>query len=145
LSYPRPEEEDEILRRRAERGQDLVTLQPVTAPEDFLAMRRAVEQVYIDPDLRRYMVDLADRTRSHRQVVVGASPRASLALLKLARAWAAIQGRAYILPDDVKEFAHAVLAHRIILDPSLWGNKKSELALVEEIIQKVPPVLQKMR
>ena len=145
IGYPRPEEEDEILRRRTERGQDTVTLQPVTTPEIFMGMRNSVEEVYVDPDLRRYIVDLAASTRSHRQVVVGASPRGSLALLKLARAWAAIQGRAFILPDDIKEFARPVLAHRMILDPSLWGNKKSEISMVGEIIERVPvPVLQDM-
>ncbi len=142
IGYPRPEEEDEILRRRADRKQDIVRLQPVTTPDAFLGMRCAVEDVYVDPDIRRYMVNLAAGSRSHPQVAVGASPRASLALLKLSRAWAAIQGRSFILPDDVKEFAQPVLAHRIILDPNLWGNKKFEVNTVEEIIQRTPvPVL----
>ena len=92
-AIPTPEEEDEILRRRAERKQDAVSLQAVITPEIFLAMRAAVEEVYVDPDVRRYMVDLVTQTRRHRQVVVGASPRGSLALLKLARAWAAMAGR----------------------------------------------------
>jgi MoxR-like ATPase len=142
VGYPRPEEEDEILRRRAERKQDLVILQPVVIPEIFLALRSAVEDVYVDPDIRRYMVDLAAGTRDHPQVTVGASPRASLALLKLSRAWAAIQGRSFVLPDDVKEFAQPVLGHRIILDPSLWGNRRYEITTIEEVIHKVPvPVL----
>jgi len=142
IGYPQPEDEDEILRRRAERKQDAVALQPVVTPEIFLAMRRAVEEVYLDPDLRRYMVDLVTGTRAHPQVTVGASPRASLALLKLSRAWAAIQGRAFVLPDDVKEFAQLVLGHRIILDPSLWGNRRFEVSTVEEVIQRVPvPVI----
>lgn len=142
VGYPRPEEEDEILRRRADRKQDIVDLEPVITPDVFLAMRYAVEEVYVDPDVRRYMVDLAAATRSHHQVAVGASPRASLALLKLSRAWAAIQGRSFTLPDDVKEFAHPVLGHRIILDPSLWGNKNYEVTMLEEIIHRVPvPVI----
>src|SRR5512142_3254966 len=85
IGYPTPEEEDEILRRRLERRQDIVPLRPVITPETFLSMRAAVEGVYVQPDVRRYMVDLAAATRSHRQVVVGVSPRGSLALLKLAR------------------------------------------------------------
>jgi MoxR-like ATPase len=145
IGYPRPEEEDEILRRRAERKQDSVALQPVITPEIFLAMRRSVEDVYVDPDLRRYMVDLVACTRTHPQVEVGASPRASLALLKLSRAWAAIQGRLFVLPDDVKEFAQLVLGHRIILDPSLWGNKKYEVSTVEEVIRRITvPVLKSL-
>ena len=96
IGYPRPEEEDEILKRRAERKQDNVALQAVITPEVFLAMRAAVEEVYIDPDVRRYIVELAASTRRHQQVVVGVSPRGSLALLKLTRAWAAIQGRDFV-------------------------------------------------
>lgn len=143
IGYPKAEEEDEILKRRAERRGDRVTLQAVIAPATFLAMRAAVEEVYIDPDVRRYIVDLVAKTRRHRQVAVGASPRGSLALLKLARAWAAIQGRDYVLPDDIKQFIQPALAHRLILDPSLWGSKKTENAVIEEIENSVQvPVLQ---
>jgi MoxR-like ATPase len=143
IGYPRVEEEDEILKRRAERKQDQVALQPVITAEILLAMRAAVEEVYIDPDVRRFIVNLADKTRSHRQVVVGVSPRGSLGLLKLSRAWAAMQGRDFVTPDDVKQFIQPVFAHRIMLDPSLWGAKKSENALIDEIIRAVPaPVFQ---
>ncbi|HSK66162.1 MAG TPA: MoxR family ATPase, partial [Anaerolineales bacterium] len=119
VGYPAPQEEEEILKRRAERRKDLVDLQAIISPDTFLAMRAAVENVYVDPDVRRYMVDLAARSRTHRQVAVGVSPRGSLALLKLTRAWAAIQGRSYVVPDDVKRFIQPALAHRIVLDPSL--------------------------
>jgi len=142
IGYPSPEEEDEILKRRAERGRDSVELEAVTTPETFLEMRAAVERVYVDPDVRRYMVDLVAKSRRQRQVAVGISPRGSLALLKLARAWAAIQGRTYVVPDDVKRFIQPALAHRIILDPSLWDVKKSENAIMSEIAQSVSvPVL----
>ncbi|MGD0727544.1 MAG: MoxR family ATPase [Spirochaetia bacterium] len=142
IGYPKPEEEDEILRQRSERRKDGVDLQAVVTPEIFLAMRAAVEDVYVDPDVRRYIVDLVAKTRQHRQVVVGASPRASIALLKLAKAWAAIQGRDYVLPDDIKPFIQPVLAHRIVLDPTLWDVKTSDRAVVEEVIRSVPvPVL----
>ena len=105
-------------------------------------MRAAVEEVYVDPDVRRYMVELATKSRHHRQVAVGVSPRGSLALLKLTRAWAAIQGRTYVVPDDIKHFIQPALAHRIILDPSLWDTKKSENTVIAEIIQSVAvPVL----
>lgn len=137
IGYPTPQEEDEILKRRAERKQDGVSLQAVISPETFLAMRAAVEGVYVDPDVRRYMVDLAAKSRSHRQVAVGVSPRGSLALLKLTRAWAAIQGRNFVIPDDVKQFIQPALSHRIILDPSLWDVRKSENSVVAEITQLV--------
>ena len=83
IGYPSPEEEDEILMRRAERKKDVVTLHPVITLETFLEMRAAIEGVYVDPDVRRYMVDLVAKSRKHRQVAVGVSPRGSLALLKL--------------------------------------------------------------
>jgi MoxR-like ATPase len=142
IGYPSPEEEDEILRRRAERKKDVVPLQAVISPETFLAMRATVEEVYVDPDVRRYMVDLAAKSRVHHQVAVGVSPRGSLALLKLTRAWAAIQGRNFVKPDDIKLFIQPALAHRIILDPSLWDIKKSENKVVAEVTQSVSvPVL----
>jgi MoxR-like ATPase len=142
IGYPLPEEEDEILKRRAERKKDVVPLQAIISPETFLEMRATVEGVYVDPDVRRYMVDLAAKSRSHRQVAVGVSPRGSLALLKLTRAWAALQGRNYVVPDDVKQFIQPALAHRIILDPSLWDVRKSENKVIAEVAQLVSvPVL----
>jgi MoxR-like ATPase len=142
IGYPRPEEEDEILKRRAERKKDIVAINAIISPETFLGMRAATEEVYVDPDVRRYMVDLAAKSRFHRQVAVGISPRGSLALLKLTRAWAAIQGRSYVVPDDVKQFIQPALAHRIILDPSLWDVKKSENTVIAEISQSVSvPIL----
>jgi MoxR-like ATPase len=144
IGYPTPQEEDEILKRRAERKKDLVDLRAIISPETFLAMRTAVEGVYVDPDVRHYMVDLAAKSRSHSQVAVGVSPRGSLALFKLTRAWAAIQGRTYVLPDDVKRFIQPALAHRIILDPSLWDTKKSENTVMTEITHSVSvPVLKR--
>jgi len=143
VGYPRLEEEDEILKRRAERRQDRVALQAVITPQTFSAMQASVERVSIDPDVRRYIVDLVAATRHQHQVVVGVSPRGSLALLKLARAWAAMQGRDFVIPDDVKEFAQPVLAHRLLLDPNLWGSKKTETAVIEEILASIPvPVIQ---
>ena len=142
IGYPTPEDEDEVLRRRAERKKDIVDLQAIISPGTFLEMRGAVEGVYVDPDVRRYMVDLAAKSRTHSQVAVGVSPRGSLALLKLTRAWAAIQGRTFVVPDDVKRFIQPALAHRIILDPSLWDTKKSENTVIQEITHSVSvPVL----
>lgn len=142
IGYPSPDEEDEILKRRAERKKDVVALQAIISPETFLSMRAAVEGVYVDADVRRYMVNLVAKSRSHRQITVGVSPRGSLALLKLTRAWAAIQGRNYVVPDDIKQFTQPALAHRIILDSSLWDTKKSENSMISEITNSVSvPVL----
>jgi MoxR-like ATPase len=143
IGYPMPEEETEILKRRTERKKDKVVLQAVISPEIFRAMQACVEEVYVDSDLQRYIVDLVAATRHHSQVVVGVSPRGSLALLKLARAWAAIQGREFVIPDDIKVFTQPALAHRLLLDPNLWGSKKTDNAVIAEVVSTVPvPVIQ---
>jgi MoxR-like ATPase len=143
IGYPLPEEEDEILRRRAEGKKDHVALTAAMGPETFLAMRERIEEVYVDPDLRRYMVELGLKSRKYPKVVVGASPRGSLSLLKLARSWAALKGRSYVVPDDVKRFAQAALAHRIVLDSSLWDVRRAENGIIDEILRLVPvPVLE---
>jgi MoxR-like ATPase len=113
-------------------------LSPVVTPEIFQDLRRAVENVYVSPDIQKYICQLTEKTRRHKQIDLGASPRGSLALLKVSRAWAAIQGREYVLPDDVKTFAQCALSHRIILDPNLWGSKKTDRDVMDEVIQSVP-------
>jgi MoxR-like ATPase len=145
VGYPSPEEEQEILKRRRARQHDAFDLKPVTDAEGLLAMRRAVEQVFVDADIERYMVDLVARTRQHRQIAVGASPRGTLALLKLTRAWAAMQGRTYVLPDDVKRFAKPALGHRLILQPDLWSVPQAIDRVLTEIIQSVPVPVMKER
>lgn len=142
VGYPSIEEEQEILQRRRTRGTDVVPLEAVTTPEELLVMRGLVEQVHVDVDVERYMVELVAITRRHRQVAVGASPRGSLALLKLTRAWAAIQGRDYVLPDDVKGFVRPGLGHRLILDPELWLRRGATEDVLGEVLRLVPvPVL----
>ncbi len=142
IGYPSPAQEQEILKRRQERRSDRFDLQPVTDAEGLLAMRRAVEEVHVEPDIESYIVNLVGATRSHRMVAVGASPRGALALLKLARAWAALQGRGYIIPDDVKEFARPALMHRLILQPDLWSERRAPEQVITEVLAKVPvPVL----
>jgi MoxR-like ATPase len=138
VGYPNPVEEQEILRRRIERRHDRFELRAVTDTEGFQAMQRAAETVRIDADLQSYIVQLVTRSRAHRQTAVGASPRGSLALLKLGRAWAAIQGRSYVLPDDIKHFARPALAHRLILEPDLWSTAQASERIVDEIMNSVP-------
>ncbi len=143
VGYPSTEEEREILRKRRQRGKDEVELNKVTKAKELLEMRAAVEKVYIDPDVEQYIINLVRRTRNDGQVAVGASPRGSLALLKLTRAWAALNGRDYVLPDDVKTFADPVLVHRLILKPDLWLKKNASSEVIAGILNSVPvPVLQ---
>jgi len=143
VGYPSPEDEHEVIRRRRERKHDEFDLKPVTNSDGLLAMRDVVETIHIDMDLERYIVSLINKTRTHHQVTVGASPRGTLALLKLSRAWAVIQGRDYVLPDDVKEFIHPALSHRLILEPDLWTTPQAADRVLSEVSQSVPvPVVQ---
>jgi MoxR-like ATPase len=137
VGYPAPEDEQEILRRRRERRRDEFSLEQVTQAEELLAMRRIVEEVYVDPDVERYIVALTAETRVQRRVAVGASPRGSLALLKLSRVWAAMHGRDYVLPDDVKEFVHPALVHRLILQPDLWMKRHAADEVLDDIVRAV--------
>ncbi len=142
IGYPSAEEEKEIVHRRRERKQDGYQLQPVSTAEELLDMRRAVEEVFLDDDIEKYLVNLTGKTRSHRNIAVGASPRGTLALLKLSRAWAAMKGRDFVLPDDVKLFVKPALRHRLILNPDLWSSPQAAERILAEIVQTVPvPVL----
>ncbi len=138
VGYPTPDEEQEILRRRRSRGQDAVNLARVTNADELGAMRAAVEEVYIEPDLERYIIDLVDATRHRRQVAVGASPRGSLALFKTAQARAAIDGRDYVTPDDVKALAQVTLAHRLIVHPAARIKNVEARSIIAEVLASVP-------
>lgn len=138
VGYPSAEEELEILRRRWERREDEVTLERITDVKEISAMRLAVETVYIEPDVARYIVSLVQASRTTTHVSVGASPRASLALLKLSRAKAALEGRGYVIPDDVKFIAREVFMHRILLKPDLWATGSTLNEVVESVIRNVP-------
>lgn len=142
VGYPTREEEQEILRRRRERRSDAMTLKAVTSVRGLIEMREAIEEVYVDPDLEAYIVSIIAETRRHRKVTVGSSPRGTLALLKLSRAWAAIHGRDYVIPDDVKTFIGPALTHRLILEPDLWTDRTAVDDVLADITRQVPvPVL----
>ena len=138
VGYPTVEEEKEILQRRRSRQVEEVTLQPVTSGAELLEMRGVIETVHVDGDLELYIARLVHETRVDRRVAVGASPRASLAFLKLARARAALQGRAYILPDDIKWFAVPVLSHRMIMQPEYWMGRRVAEEVIADVLNKVP-------
>jgi MoxR-like ATPase len=138
VGYPQREDEEEILRRRIERRRDAVSLSPVLEPEELLAMRDAVEKVHVDPDIRAYIVAIAARSRKEPRVAVGASPRGSLALLQLSRAWAAMQGRDIVLPEDVKRLAAPALAHRMALDPEGGESRPTDIQIIDEILRIAP-------
>jgi MoxR-like ATPase len=146
VGYPRPDEEQEILRRRRERRSDALTVGRVTDKAELLALRQAIENVYVDPDVERYIVQLVDATRRDKRVAVGASPRGSLALLKLARVQAALDGRDYVIPDDVKAFVKPALMHRLLLTPDFWMQPRAADEVIADILRAVAvPVIGRSR
>ena len=138
IGYPEREDEWEVLERRLERGADEVELEPVVGRDELLEMQRAIEQVHVDRSVGLYMVDLVAATRDAPGVQVGASPRGSLALLKLSRCRAALAGRDFVIPEDVKAVAVPALAHRLSLRPELWVQRLRPEDLVLELLDRVP-------
>ena len=138
IGYPAREEEWDVLERRLDRGEDEVELTPVVDREELLEMQRSVEQVHVDRSVGLYMVDLVAATRTASGVQVGASPRGSLALLKLSRCRAAVAGRDYVTPDDVKAVAVPALSHRLSLRPELWVQRLRPQDIVAGLLDQVP-------
>jgi MoxR-like ATPase len=138
IGYPTADEEEQLLARRVGRGTDEVTLDRVVDRPTLLEMQGALEQVHVSDTVRRYMVAIVGATREAPSTAVGASPRGSLALLKLARAKALLAGRDFVTPDDVKAIAVAALAHRLVLQPELWVQRRSAEDVVEEVLESVP-------
>ncbi|MFI7677675.1 AAA family ATPase [Actinophytocola sp. NPDC049390] len=138
IGYPPAEEEAEVLRRRIARQREETVLAPVIDASRLADLQAALERVDVDDDVLRYCVDLAGATRTHRAVEVGASPRGSQALLLVGRALAVLDGREYVLPEDVKECAVAALAHRLTLRPETWGSGVTATQVVTELLGQVP-------
>ena len=138
VGYPEREDEWEVLQRRLERSADEVELDQVVSRDELIEMQRALEQVHVDRSVGLYMVDLVAATREAPGVQVGASPRGSLALLKLSRGRAALKGRDFVTPEDVKAVAVPALAHRLSLRPELWVQRLRPEDLVLELLGRVP-------
>ena len=138
FGYPGRKDEWTVLERRLERARDDVTLEPVVTREQLLQLQRAVEDVHVSESVGLYMVDLVAATREAPGVQVGASPRGSLALLKLSRCRAAVRGRDFVTPDDVKAVALPALAHRLTLRPELWVQRLRADDIVRELLDAVP-------
>ncbi|MCE0485380.1 AAA family ATPase [Ornithinimicrobium sediminis] len=138
FGYPTAEEEWDVLRRRIARRTEDQHLPALTDAAGLLTLQRAVETVPVEDEISRYCVELASATRRHRSVQVGSSPRGSLALMITARAYAVVQGRDYVAPEDVKAVAHAVLDHRISIKPELWMSDTGGATVVESVLAEVP-------
>jgi MoxR-like ATPase len=138
IGYPNEQQEIEVLQRRLDRRTDEVHLEPICDAATFLEMQEAVEDVHVSHEIEAYVVDIVRRTRSHTSLYIGASPRGSLALVKLARARAAIDARDFAIPDDVKELAIPALAHRLLLNPELWARRTTTTDVLDGILQTTP-------
>ena len=138
VGHPSLEEERLILKRRRERRQDEVDLREITKAKQVLDLREAVETIHVDADLENYIAALVHATRIDRRVAVGASPRGSLAFLKMARANAALDGRDFITPDDIKRFATPILGHRVILQPEYWMARSVSDDVIRDSLEKTP-------
>lgn len=138
LKYLSESEEATMLRRRLDRGSAPATVNQIVDAQDLLHMQESVEQVSVHDDVVQYVVSLAAASRQHPQVAVGASPRAELDLVQLARARALLLGRDYVIPEDVKALAVPTMAHRISLRPEMWVRRVQGADVVEELLRRTP-------
>jgi MoxR-like ATPase len=138
FGYPDRDEEWSVLRRRMARRQEESVLEPQVDAQTLVAMQDALEDIVVEDSIGRYIVELTAATREHSQVLVGASPRGSLALMLLSRARAALSGRDYVIPEDVKDVAVPALAHRMTLKPESWLRQVQPSTVVTEVLAKVP-------
>jgi len=138
FGYPTAEEEWEVLDRRIGRGREDQSVDTVLDAEHLLGVQAAAERIHVDPAVGRYAVALAAATRGRRDVLVGASPRGSLALLTCSRALALIRGRDFVIPEDIKALARPALAHRLTLRPELWLSGASAEGVIDAVLGEVP-------
>ena len=138
FGYPNRDDEWTLLERRLERATDEIQLDAVIDRVGLVEMQEAIEQVHVAEPIGRYVVDIVTRTRTSQRVQVGASPRGSLALLKLSRCRAVLEGRDFVTPEDVKAVAGPALSHRLMLRPELWVQRIRPEDVVREVLETVP-------
>jgi MoxR-like ATPase len=136
LGYPTLDEEGRML-ERLQKSHPIDDLAPVISAADFQTAQQTVREIYVDPRVRKYILEIIQATRSHDDLHLGGSPRASIALFRTGQAFAAIGGRTFVLPDDVKKMAHPVLAHRLILRPESRLRKVTPASVIDEILTEV--------
>ncbi len=138
FGYPAQDQEHAVVAARLARGREEIDLDRVTDAAGLAALQETVEGIRVDDSVGRYCVALATATRAHPDVLTGASPRGSLGLALAGRAWALLRGRDYVVPEDVKAVARAVLAHRVTIKPELWMSGTSGVAVVDDVLGRVP-------
>jgi len=126
------------MRRRMQRQKEDITLEPAVNAEKVLDLQRTVEGIHVDDDVLGYVADIVQATRTQRQVEIGASPRGSLAIFKLARARAVYYSRDYVITDDVKDVAGPALVHRMIMKSESWVKGTEPRSVVDEVLKSVP-------
>ena len=137
LGYPNASDEVAVLEGQ-QRQHPITTLEAVTSPEEIRAVHAVARDIWVDPQLKQYAVQLVAATRSHDAVYLGASPRGSLALFRCAQASALLAGRDYVIPDDMKLLAHAALGHRVILSPSAQVRNQDARSVIDDVLERVP-------
>ena len=137
FGYPTPDDEWLVLERRMERRREEHELRTIADAATVRAMQAAVERVTVDESVGRYCVALASATRSHVNAMTGASPRGALALMLVGRALAVIDGRDFVVPEDIKAIAVPALAHRITIRPELWMSDASGASIVADVVGSV--------
>ena len=139
LGYPTMEEESKML-TRLQHGHPIDDLKPVVSADDVIACQEAIRGIHVDEKVKQYILEIVHASRSHEDVMLGGSPRATIALFRTAQAMAAVNGRDFAMPDDVKKMAHPVLAHRLILKPESRLRKRTAGAVVKDLVDdaKVP-------
>ena len=136
LGYPDADQEVAIMEGR-EHVEPIDELQPVCTPADIVALQRRADDVYIDVLVKQYIVELATATRQHPEAALGVSPRASINLMKGGKAWAMLQNRDYVIPDDIKYIAVATLAHRVLLTPSARMREVTQHGVITDVLNQV--------
>jgi MoxR-like ATPase len=137
LGYP--DMTDEVLIMEGQQRQHPIdALERVTGPDEILSMQRAVKDVYVDPLIKQYIVTIVDQTRKHTSAYLGASPRGSLALYRTCQARSLLDGRDFVVPDDVKELAYATLGHRIIVSPAARVKNVTAKEIIDQAIDRTP-------
>ena len=144
LGYPSRADEITIMDRQ-QFVHPIQEIAQVASADDLLALQDAVRRVYVDPSIKTYIVGLVEATRSHSDVYLGASPRGSLALFRAGQAWAALDGRDYVTPDDIKALAVPALAHRLIVSPAARIRNLNPRTVVGEVLDTVPVPIGKMK
>jgi len=138
IGFPERGEEIEILKRRLAWKSDVIEVDEVVDTNTLIEMQKAIEEVYVDDKVLEYIVDITRATREHPRVELGVSPRGTVFLMKLSRAKATVEGRDYVIPDDVKYVAVEALAHRLILKTELWIKGVKAEQVIKEIVEKIP-------